>query len=135
MLNVLKPQPRHPRNELRGILGLTYLFFHASLTFISNVFAYNIFGVAEVAVAIWTKRSEVGNPGLGDVAATNFDLFPIVPHGRAGLEGLLPSLSWRGDNAELLHHAQVVHLGPFFHDLAALRCARCRSLSPSPAYR
>jgi len=58
-------------------------------------------GLPKSPKATWTKRSEIGNPGLGDVTATSFDLF-------------LANLS-----AELLHKAQPVRLAPFFHDLAA----------------
>jgi hypothetical protein len=39
------------------------------------------------------------------VAATSLDLFPTLSH-------------WR-DNAELLHHAQRIPVGPGFHDLSA----------------
>jgi hypothetical protein len=48
-------------SELRGILGgWTYLFFHASFTLISTIFADNVLGVKEVRRSrIWTERSEV----------------------------------------------------------------------------
>ena len=35
-----------------------------------------------------------------------------------GERGLLTSLSWRRDDAKLLHHTQSVKIGPIFHDLA-----------------
>ncbi len=50
----------------------------------------------------------------------------IRPFDAAGVSSLAPGgggpvdllLFWLGDDAELLHHAQVVEFAPVFHDLA-----------------